>query len=125
MNATPNVEFSYDPYFLRRVSMTDGNRTTSYSYIPVGSLGALQLQQESGPLSNSTIDYTYDELGRGASQFGRSRAIQRGLPTNFCYGRISFDMPSKNALCHPRFVSGERQRFRGKHGHGVFHSVRA
>jgi YD repeat-containing protein len=48
--------------------MTDGKGTTSYSYVPIGSLGALQLQQESGPLPSGTIDYTYDELGRGASR---------------------------------------------------------
>jgi RHS repeat-associated protein len=68
VNTTPNAGFSYDPYFPRRVSMTDGSGTTSYNYVSVGSLGALQLQQESGPLSNGTINYTYDELGRGASR---------------------------------------------------------
>jgi hypothetical protein len=36
--------------------------------VPIGSLGALQLQQESGPLSNSAIAYTYDELGQLASR---------------------------------------------------------
>jgi RHS repeat-associated protein len=68
VNATPNISFAYDPYFPRRVSMVDGNGTTSYSYVPVGSFGALQLQQESGPLSSDTITYTYDEVGRGASR---------------------------------------------------------
>lgn len=48
--------------------MTDGNGTTAYSYYPVGSLGALQLEQESGPLPNSTIAYAYDELGRLGSR---------------------------------------------------------
>jgi hypothetical protein len=28
------------------VSMTDGNGATQYSYVPVGSLGALRLRQE-------------------------------------------------------------------------------
>jgi RHS repeat-associated protein len=68
VNATPNIGFSDDPYFPRRVAMTDGNGTTSYSYVPVGSLGALKLLQESGPLSNDTIGYVYDELGRLASR---------------------------------------------------------
>lgn len=68
VNATPNVSFAYDPYFQRRASMTDGTGTSTYSYVSVGSLGALQLQQESGPLSNSTIAYAYDQLGRLASR---------------------------------------------------------
>ena len=68
VNATPNVSFAYDPYFPRRVSMTDGNGTTQYSYGPVGSLGALQLQQERSPLANSAIAYDYDGLGRMISQ---------------------------------------------------------
>lgn len=64
LNPTPNVGFSYDPFFPRLVSMTDGTGTTQYSYVPVGSLGALQLQQETGPLLNSAIIYAYDQLGR-------------------------------------------------------------
>ncbi len=51
VNPTPNVSFAWDPYFPRLVSMTDGTGTKQYSYVPVGSLGALQLQQESGPLA--------------------------------------------------------------------------
>jgi YD repeat-containing protein len=34
--------------------------------VPVGSLGALQVQQESGPFANSAITSAYDELGRPA-----------------------------------------------------------
>jgi YD repeat-containing protein len=64
LNPTPSVSFVYDPYFPRLTAMTDGTGTTSYSYVPVGSLGALSLQRESGPLANSTISYAYDALGR-------------------------------------------------------------
>jgi hypothetical protein len=64
VNPTPNVSFTYDPYFPRLASMTDGTGTRQYSYVPVGSLGALQLQQESGPLASSAITSAYDELGR-------------------------------------------------------------
>jgi hypothetical protein len=39
------------------VSMTDGNGATQYSYVPVGSLGALRLRQEQSPLANSAIHY--------------------------------------------------------------------
>jgi RHS repeat-associated protein len=48
--------------------MTDGNGTTSYSYNPVGALGALQLQQEASPLPGSAIAYAYDALGRLSSR---------------------------------------------------------
>jgi YD repeat-containing protein len=48
--------------------MTDGNGTTSYSYVPAGSLGALQLQQEASPLADSAISYAYDALGRLTSR---------------------------------------------------------
>ncbi len=58
VNPTPNVSFAYDPYFPRVTAMTDGNGTTQYTYMPVGSLGALRLQQESSPLPNSSIAYT-------------------------------------------------------------------
>jgi len=64
VNSTPNVAFTYDPYFPRLASMTDGTGTRQHTYVPVGSLGALKLQQESGPLPNSAIANAYDELGR-------------------------------------------------------------
>jgi RHS repeat-associated protein len=44
--------------------MTDGNGTTQYVYVPVGSLGAMKLQQEASPLLNSAITYANDQLGR-------------------------------------------------------------
>jgi hypothetical protein len=44
--------------------MTDGTGTTSYTYHPVGVLGAGRVKDVDGPLSNDTISYTYDELGR-------------------------------------------------------------
>jgi RHS repeat-associated protein len=68
VNPTSNVAFTYDPFFTRLTSMTDGNGTTQYSYVPVGSFGALRLQQENSPQPSSTISYTYDALGRRSSQ---------------------------------------------------------
>jgi len=64
--ATPNVSFSYDPNFLRVTAMTDGTGTTNYTYYPnaPGTLGAGQLASETSPLPNSTLTYTYDQLGR-------------------------------------------------------------
>ena len=37
-------------YFPRLVSRTDGTGTAQFTYVPVGSLGALQVQQEQGPV---------------------------------------------------------------------------
>jgi len=64
INPTASVYFADDPDFMRRVSMTDGNGTTTYSYNPPGAIGALQLAQETPPFANSTISYGYDALGR-------------------------------------------------------------
>src|SRR3990167_4589086 len=63
--------------------MTDGTGTRQYTYVPVGSLGALQLQQESGPLANSAIASAYGELGRLAS-----RTVQGAGAETFQYDAI-------------------------------------
>lgn len=68
VHSTPNVTFTYDLFFPRLTSMTDGNGTTQYSYVQVGSLGALQLQQEGSPLPNSVTTYAHDSLGRLTSR---------------------------------------------------------
>ena len=44
--------------------MVDGIGTTSYTYVAPGTNGAGQVATVDGPLSNDTIAYTYDELGR-------------------------------------------------------------
>ncbi|WP_395735166.1 cysteine peptidase family C39 domain-containing protein, partial [Prosthecobacter sp.] len=64
--ATPSVSYTYDNYFPRKTSMTDGTGTTSYGYYAIapGTLGAGTLASEDGPLTNDTITHTYDELGR-------------------------------------------------------------
>jgi RHS repeat-associated protein len=48
--------------------ISTANGTTQYSYVSVGSPGALQLQQEASPLPNSAIAYVHDSLGRLASR---------------------------------------------------------
>ncbi len=68
--ATPVVSYAYDPDYARPTSRTDGVGNTVYSYAPVTSpptLDAGKLVSEDGPLSNDTITYGYDELGRRAS----------------------------------------------------------
>lgn len=64
INATPTVSFSYDPWFPRVTSMTDGTGTTQYQYQALGTPGALNLKQTDGPYLNDTIAYQYDALGR-------------------------------------------------------------
>jgi YD repeat-containing protein len=83
VNTTPNVSFTYDPYYPRLTSMTDGTGTTIYSYGSVGSLGALQLAAEAGPLTDSTISYAYDELGRMGSH-----TIQGAGAKTFAYDAL-------------------------------------
>lgn len=83
VNPTQSVSFAYDPYFPRLTAMTDGTGTTSYSYVPVGTLGALKLAQEQGPLANSAIAYAYDALGRPLS-----RTVAGAGAENFGYDAI-------------------------------------
>jgi hypothetical protein len=46
----------------------------------VGSLGALQVQQESGPFANSAITSAYDELGRLSQRTLASSTLAWWLP---------------------------------------------
>jgi RHS repeat-associated protein len=69
--STPTVSFTYDPNYNRVATMTDGTGTTTYTYYPItgsANLGAGQLQSVTGPLPNSTITYSYDQLGRELSE---------------------------------------------------------
>jgi RHS repeat-associated protein len=58
------VSYTYDPYYSRVATMVDGIGTTSYAYVPAGTNGAGQVASVDGPLTNDTIAYTYDALGR-------------------------------------------------------------
>ncbi len=69
--ATPTVSFTYDSYYNRQATMTDGFGVTSYGYFPVTAspaLGASRLASVDGPLPNDTITYAYDALGRTISR---------------------------------------------------------
>lgn len=64
---TPSASFTYATNYNRLLAMSDGTGVTTYSYNPItGSptLGAGRLASVDGPLSNDTISYFYDELGR-------------------------------------------------------------
>ena len=82
VNATPPVAFTYDAFYKRVTSMTDGTGTTSYSYVPAGSLGALQVQQETQP-TGASIAYGYDALGRLSS-----RTVTGSGPESFQYDAL-------------------------------------
>lgn len=65
LGSTPTVSYAYDPKYPRLASMTDGIGTTGYGYYPInGTVGAGRLKTVAGSFPNSTITYTYDELGR-------------------------------------------------------------
>ena len=80
LRSTPAVSYVYDTIYPRATSMTDGTGTTSYTYNPVpGSgttTGAARLASMTGPLANSAVTYSYDELGRvlGTSINGSANA---------------------------------------------------
>jgi RHS repeat-associated protein len=69
---TSSVSFTYDTAYNRIATMVDGIGTTSYSYNAIttgtGTLGAGALASIDGPLSNDTISYGYDEVGRIVSR---------------------------------------------------------
>ena len=65
--ATPDVSFTYDAIHGRVATLVDGTGTTTYSYHAVAvppTVDAMKLASVDGPLTNDTIAYTYDELGR-------------------------------------------------------------
>jgi RHS repeat-associated protein len=82
VNPTPGVSFSYDPYFRRKSSMSDGSGTTQYQYGLVNALGALKLSREVEPYQNTAIGYQYDALGR------MSRRMVDSSSEGFAYDNI-------------------------------------
>ncbi len=50
--------------YARVATMVDGTGTTTYAYQAISDAGAGQVASVDGPMTNDTISYTYDELGR-------------------------------------------------------------
>jgi RHS repeat-associated protein len=89
VNPTPNVSLTYDPYYVRMASMTDGAGATTYTYNPSYLDGAQQLAQEcftatGATVCSHTIAYGYDALARPAS-----RQIAGSGAETFQYDAIS------------------------------------
>nr|WP_200985154.1 RHS repeat-associated core domain-containing protein [Rhizobium rhizogenes]QCL10057.1 RHS repeat-associated core domain protein [Rhizobium rhizogenes] len=89
VNPTPNVSLTYDPYYVRMASMTDGAGATTYTYNPSYVDGAQQLARECFTATGATgcshtIAYGYDALGRPAS-----RQISGSGAETFQYDAIS------------------------------------
>jgi RHS repeat-associated protein len=96
-SGTPSVSFTYDPNYNRVVTMVDGIGTTNYAYYLVAStpvLGATRLQSVDGPLSNDTLTYSYDELGRTVGQ------SINAVGSTVAYDSLGRLATSDNALGH-------------------------
>jgi RHS repeat-associated protein len=68
--STPTLTYTYDPAYKRLATRQDGTGTTSYSYHAIAvppSVNAGRVSSIDGPLSNDTVGYTFDELGRVAA----------------------------------------------------------
>ncbi len=107
---TASLNFTYDPVYRRMSSMTDGTGTTNYSYCPVGVLGAGRLQAVDGPLSNDTVTYTYDEVGRitarGLSAFSRTSSYDAlGRLTSVASPVGTFNWTYVNTTGRPQTVT--------------------
>ena len=97
---TPNVSFTYETVFNRVATMLDGTGTTTYGYHPIGTpppLGAGRVASVDGPLSNDTITYGYDELGRvlsrainGVALTDEYDALGRMIAENNVLGSFSY-----------------------------------
>lgn len=66
--STSSVALTYDPMFRRVKTMTDGIGTTTWTYVPVGTKGALSIESEVGPFANDATTNEYDEVGRLSSR---------------------------------------------------------
>jgi len=81
-NPTPDVSFTWDAFYPRMATMTDGTGTTAYTFGPAGSPGALMKATVDGPLADDLIAFTYDEL---------DRLVQRtidGIPSSVTYDEL-------------------------------------
>jgi len=97
LTPTPSVSFAYDPSYPRTTTMVDGTGTTTYSYYPVGVLGANEIQSVQNPRPAAQLAYAYDALARIAS-----RSID-GKTESIAYddlGRVTNDQNSLSSFTY-------------------------
>jgi RHS repeat-associated protein len=90
---TPGVSYTYDVNYNRVSTMVDGTGTTTYSYNTIAvppALGAGQLASIDAPLTNDTITFSYDQLGRIISRSVNGTANSETW-TFDSLGRVSTD----------------------------------
>jgi YD repeat-containing protein len=111
--ATAPVSFTYDAVYGRVATMVDGIGTTTYGYHAVTTppaLGAGQLASVDGPLTDDTITYTYDELGRVTTRAinGSANTVTWGFDAlaaspqkRTCWGRSATRMTERRRAWRP------------------------
>ena len=89
--STPEVSFTYDTAYPRLATMADTTGTTSYTYCPVGGLGAGRMNTVDGPLTDDTFTYSYDSMGRvnGRSLGGAGTTNTASFEFNDPLGRLT------------------------------------
>ena len=122
---TPDVEFTYDTYYDRLLTMKDGATAAvsssakwQFSYYNLQSTGGGKLAQVDGPWTSDIVQYDYDDLGRVTktthallSSFqhivdptfdylGRITSVGTGLGT-FTLGHVSSTSPLVNHVTYP------------------------
>ncbi len=122
---TPTVSYTYETYYRRLATMTDGVGVTTYGYnsIPQTNppLGSGRLASIDGPFANDTITYSYDELGRTIGQsingaansssvvfdvLGRTSSLTNVLGT-FTYAYVN----STGRIDHVDYPNGQRTNY--------------
>ncbi len=101
--ATAGVSYTYDPYFPRPVTMTDGTGITLFDYYSAGQLGALMPKTTDGPLTGTTdlITLTYDALGRQKTTNIGATGTENLVTRNFdSLGRIQSIINSLGTFTH-------------------------
>jgi RHS repeat-associated protein len=133
---TPSVSFTYDPNYNRVRTMLDGTGTTTYTYNPITAppaLGAGQLGSIDGPLTNDTLTFIYDQLGRVTNRsingntnsttwtfdsLGRMSSVANKLGTfNYAYVNVtdrlsSLTYPNGYSVAYTYFPNLQDKRLR-------------
>ena len=97
---TPTVNLTYDANYRRTYQVIDGTGTITHTHHPIAvpaALGAGRLASVDGPLTNDTISYGYDELGRKTGRTIGSTAWTRVFDS---LGRLSSETNALGAFTY-------------------------